>query len=155
MGISELASSPVGLNVKIISKTVVTTLRMCDTPASVGPKQRRLSGLCRVADLLVAIISELPTTHEVFVEPPLPGTAPPSAPAFPRDQGLSPAPPIRAASRQQAASALPQRDLRRFATRVASLHMPPPAVSRRTRHLLHSPPSPSPAESSLLPRGRP
>jgi 2,4-dienoyl-CoA reductase-like NADH-dependent reductase (Old Yellow Enzyme family) len=33
---------------------------------------------------------------------PLPGTAPPSGPAFPRDQGLSPAPPIRAASRQQA-----------------------------------------------------
>ena len=39
-------------------------------------------------------ISGLPTTHEVFIVLPLLGTAPPSGPAFPRDQGLSPAPPI-------------------------------------------------------------
>src|SRR5258708_13318168 len=86
---------------------------------------------------------------------PLPGTAPPSGPAFPRHQGLSPAPSIRAASRQQAASAPLQHDLRHFATRVASLHMPTPAVSRRTCYLRHSPTRPSPAEPSLLPRGRP
>src|SRR3974377_1544646 len=97
----------------------------------------------------------LATTHEVFIVPPLPGTAPPGAPAFPRDQGLSPAPPIRAASRPQAATAPLQRDLPRFATCVASLHMPIPAVSRRTCHLRHSPTRPSPAESLLLLRGRP
>src|SRR5215467_7167143 len=86
---------------------------------------------------------------------PLRGTSPPSAPPFPRDPGLSPEPPILAASRQQAASAPLQGDLRCFAMRVASLHMPIPAVSRRTCHLRHSPTRPSPAESSLLPRGRP
>src|SRR5438445_4443399 len=101
------------------------------------------------------ITSCLLITHEVFMVLPLPGTAPPSGPAFPRDQGLSPAPPIRAASRQQAASAPLQHDLRRFATCVASLHMPTPAVSRRTCHLRHSPTRPSPAEPSLLPRGHP
>src|SRR5580765_8762407 len=99
--------------------------------------------------------SSLPTTHEVLMVLPLPGTAPPSGPAFPRDQGLSPAPPIRATSRQQAASAQLQHDLRRFAACVASLHMPTPAVSPRTCHLRHSPTRPSPAEPSLLPRGRP
>src|SRR5215471_12789186 len=82
--------------------------------------------------------------------PPLPGTAPPSAPAFPRRRGLFPEPPIRATIRQQAASAPLQRDLRRFATRVASLHMPTPAVSQRTCRLRHPPTRPSPAESSLL-----
>src|SRR5215469_16279940 len=87
--------------------------------------------------------------------PPLRGTTPPGTPAFPRDQELSPAPPIREARRQQAASAPLQRDLRRFATYVASLHMPTPAVSLRTCHLPHSPRHRSPAESSLLPRGRP
>src|SRR5262249_52999545 len=99
--------------------------------------------------------SRLPTTHEVFMLLLLPGTAPPSGPVFPRDQGLSPAPPIRAASRQQAASAPLQHGLHRFATCVASLHMPIPAVSRRTCHLRHSPTRPSPAEPALLPRGRP
>src|SRR5215469_7707062 len=113
--------------------------------------------LCRAfsAEHSFVMTSGWPTTHEVFMVPPLPGTAPPSAPAFPRDQGLSPAPPIRVANRQQAASAPLQRDLRRFATCVASLHTPTPAVSRRTCHLRHSPTRPSPAESSLLLRGRP
>src|SRR5215471_5353824 len=85
----------------------------------------------------------------------LPGTSPPRGPAFPRDQGLSPAPPIRAASRPQAASAPLQHDLHRFATCVASLHMPTPMVSQRTCHLRHSPTRRSPAEPLLLPRGRP
>src|SRR6266705_5796543 len=116
---------------------------------------RREAGLVMTSPFHNPVREGLPTTHEVFMVLPLPGTAPPSGPAFPRDQGLSPAPPIRAASRQQAASAPLQHDLRRFATCVASLHMPTPGVSRRTCYLRHSPTHPSPAEPSLLSRGRP
>src|SRR5712664_1795251 len=101
--------------------------------ASSGFDQRSMT--ISVSSRILEIAEGLPTTHAVFMVLPLPGTAPPSGPAFPRDQGLSPAPPIRAASRQQAASAPLQHDLRRFAKRVASLHMPTPAVSRRTCYL--------------------